>query len=108
MGSMPELETGIETDAQRLTCSILSEHDHHGWFRGHRWWPWADQINNLSAYKKAKDKRATIRYMLDHGWLEIDQCETAGVEPVMRRRYVITDIGRAVVTCPDPLPGNQD
>jgi hypothetical protein len=93
---MQTLDVDVQAEAERFLCQILGDFDRTGN------WPFSPRVNNMSAYKAARNKRAMVEFLVDGGYLEIVQHTSTGTAP--RRSYEATDKGRMLVTRPDPLP----
>lgn len=90
------VDKAVEFDARRLVCGIQ-----HYSVR-HEEWPLGADVTQLGGYKSATDKAATVQFMLDNGWLDITA--ESGTGHRIKRRYTVTDAGRAAVAPPPALP----
>jgi hypothetical protein len=90
------MDKSVEFDARRLLCGIQHFHRRTGD------WPVGGNVNDMSAYKRAGDKASAVRLLLENGWLKITEESATGHR--VKRRYIVTEVGRAALAPPAPRP----
>jgi hypothetical protein len=93
---MRTISKSVENDARRLLCNILYHFETTGE------WPIGGQVNQFGGYKAARDKAGAVASVIDRNWLQLIEEASSGNR--VRRRYVMTELGRAAIMPPPPLP----